>query len=117
MYVNRNQIPVFAGRNDNPFVFAGEYAVEAGQPLFAGLTLEPAQPLFAGVDRNGIVSLGGADRGEIISLKGRRGFGEMGAGGTVALGAGALVLSAVLSFGLMTLASYTGARLAGCRRV
>ncbi len=118
MYATMPQTPVFAGRNDNPFIFAG-LTVERAEPLFAGLSLEPAQPLFAGVDRNEIVSLAGMDKGEVISL-GRRGFrgrpfGEVG-GGTVALGVGALVLSAALSFGLMTLASYTGARLAGCRR-
>jgi len=121
MYTKVAQMPVFAGRNNNPFIFAGRYDVEPAEALFAGLTLEQAQPLFAGVDRNEIVSLSGMDKGEIISL-GRRGFrgrpfGEVGAGGAIAVGVGALVVSALVSFGVMTLASYTGARLAGCRRL
>jgi hypothetical protein len=46
------------------------------------------------------------------------GFGADGvdAGTAVAIGTAGLVVSAIVSFGMMTLASYVGARWAGCRR-
>lgn len=46
------------------------------------------------------------------------GFGAEGVdtGTAVAIGTAGLVISAIVSFGIMTLASYVGARWAGCRR-
>ena len=45
------------------------------------------------------------------------GFGaDVDPGTAIAIGTAGLVVSAVVSFGIMTLASYVGARWAGCRR-
>lgn len=140
MYANVAQSPVFAGQyaieNAQP-LFVGQYAVEPAQPLFAGYEVENAQPLFAGLDDSDRLALAGLDPTDYPSMqgvsrkigrptlirraRGLRGFGQAEGdatiGGTaVAIGIGALVVGLVVSFGVSVLASYTGARLAGCRR-
>lgn len=92
---------------------------------------EPA-PVFAGMDNQDIVALGelgmlhGMDRQDYLAFKALPkplpnpsfvglGQSEPSTSGLVAVGIGAMVVSAVISFGIMVGASYLGARWAGCR--
>lgn len=117
-------------------VFGGEYRVEQAEPLFAGVyEVAPGQPLLAGLDPYDYPSMRGVDKSDypvlgriarpvLRKIRGMNGFGELTSSGVegasvgtaVGVGVGVLVLGAAVSFGLSVLASYTGARLAGCRR-
>lgn len=124
MYAQTAPLPVFGGEyrvEQAEPLFAGVYEVAPGQPLLAGL--DPYDyPALRGVDKSDYPSLGKITRPMLMKVRGMNGFGELtdagsaGVGTAVGVGVGVLVLGAAVSFGLSVLASYTGARLAGCKR-
>jgi hypothetical protein len=124
MYVEGKPDVLFAGLGQMDL---SDYQIALGarRPSFSSpVTLSiPTNPAFVG---------GGLGQYRVPSLrKGMRpvkvkfargvpsiaGFGaDVDPGTAIAIGTAGLVVSAVVSFGIMTLASYVGARWAGCRR-
>lgn len=121
MYVTEKPEVLFAGK----------------RPLLVGP--QGTAPVMAGLDRSDYVSLGYLDKSDYVSLMGlgqsvrdipqpaflgkrpykikwNRGvpvlgqLGQAGEGTALAIGIGGLVISALVSFGMMTLASYVGSR-------
>lgn len=80
------------------------YTISKAQPMLGAYQVASAQPLL------GLGAYYPYNRKPLY----RSVFGQTPEGTAVALGTGAMVLSAVISFALMTGAAYLGARWAGC---
>lgn len=96
-------VPLRVGDLPNPAFIGGLGQYRVPSPRFLKSKIAAARPVKVRF-KYGVPSVAG--------------FGADGvdAGTAVAIGTAGLVISAIVSFGIMTLASYVGARWAGCRR-
>ena len=108
-YVYAERAPVFGGMDSQDIVALGELGMLHGQDRQDYLTLK-------GMDRQDYLGLGRLPRG--LPNPAFVGLGQTGGdvATVAAVGLGALVVSAVVSFGLMVGAAFLGARWAGCRK-
>ena len=123
MYEYQERQPVFGGMDRGEIIALGELGMLDSQDYVAlrGMDRQDYVSLGrlpGGLPNPAFVGIGAHARRRASDIQVMQGLGQSetaGAATVAAVGVGALVLSAAISFGLMVGAAFLGARWAGCR--